>query len=167
MTISTEVRALTDRFLETPVEGTITFADMSKAIGKSIHARRWIMQRVLHIASRESGAIFSSVRGVGYKRLSAEEASVVGSHARTRIRRTSRKASLVISRAVEMANQLSENGRRSAYREISSLQLLQHISTDKSVKATEQADDKPQPVAFTMKAMMDQIVGSPKVRLVS
>lgn len=156
LTLSADTRTLTDRFLATPVGATIRYSDMSAAIGADIQARRHLILRAIAIASREAGAIFGSVRGVGYKRLASEDASVVGAHARHRIRSTARRSSRVIQRAVEVANDMSEPARVKAYAEISALSLIQHVATDKARSAVS-ISDKPQPVAITLRAMMDQI----------
>lgn len=156
LTLSTDVRALTDRFLGTPIGEMITFSDMSKALEADILARRYLIQKAITVASREAGAIFSSIRGIGYKRLSAEDAPLLGSHARGRIRSTSRRTAGAIIRAISSANDVSEKARIDAFREVSALQLVQHVATERAAKAIP-ATDKPQPVAATLRAMMMNI----------
>jgi len=156
LSLSADVRALTDRFLETPIGGTITYADMTAALGSSIEARRYLIQRALHVASRETGAIFASMRAVGYKRLPAEDAPLLGSHARQRIRNTSRRAAQAITHAVQVANDISDGARTRAYAEVSALALIQHVSTDRAAKAIPDSE-KPQPVAVTLRGMMARL----------
>ena len=150
--ISADIRVLTDALLSTPIGEVITFPELSKALGANIRARQYLVQSAIKLASKEAGAIFTSVRSVGYKRLPAEAAAAVGSHARSRVRAATRKASGIISRAIEKANDMSDEARRKAMTEVSALQLLNTLATDRMVK-TVQTGDKPLPVAVTMRSM--------------
>jgi hypothetical protein len=138
--------------LSTPVGEVITFFELSKALGANVKARQYLIHGAIKLASKEAGAIFTSVRSVGYKRLPAEAAAAVGSHARNRVRSTARKASGIITRAVERANDMSDEARRKAMTEVSALQLLNTLAADRTVKAV-QPTDKPQPVAMTLRSM--------------
>lgn len=154
--LSAEVRALTDCFLATPIGGVVTYPEMTEAIGADIMARRYLVMRAIKTALRENGAIFGAVTRVGYQRLSAEQAHTIGSNARARVRRTSRRAADAITRAIAVANDVSDEARGRAFAEISALQLIQHLTTDKARSVVVETA-KPQPVAVTLRAMMTQI----------
>lgn len=154
--LSAEVRALTDCLLAVPIGGTVTYAEMSEAIGADVLARRYLILRAIKVSLRESGAIYSVVTRVGYRRLSAEEAHTLGGHARTSIRRTSRRAVQAISGAIAVSNDISDEARRRAFAEISVLQLVQHISADRA-RAAVKDTSRPLPVALTMRAMVAKI----------
>jgi hypothetical protein len=156
MLISADVRILADAFLATPVGEMITFSQMSEALGADIDARRYLVQRAIQTASKESGAIFSSIRSVGYKRLPAEEIPAVGAHSRNRIRRITKRAASMLTRAMERANDMSDDDRRKTLSEISTLQMVNFLSSDRAIKNVTPSD-KPQPVAVVLRAMASAI----------
>ena len=157
--LSPEVRALADALLSTPVGMDITHNDLSAAVGFDVRTRRYLILRAIAVASREAGAIYSAVIGVGYRRLSADEAAQLGEHARKRIRSASGRVSKMIIRATEVANDMDPEARRNAMREVSVLGLLKHIATDKASRDMP-APEKPQPVAITMRNMLTSMGGT-------
>lgn len=156
LVLSADVRALADYLLAAPVGSTVSLNALSKAIGSDVRLRRYLISKAIAVASREGGALFSTIRGVGYQRVPAEDAYLVGAGARKRVRGISRRAAGTITRAVSAANDLTDEARKKAFTEISSLQLLQHLSTDRSAKSVPPTD-KPLPVAATMRAMASRI----------
>lgn len=157
--LQAETRALVDLFVAAPINGVVTFSEMSRVIGRPIGLRRHLVPRAMRIASRESGAIFGNVRGEGYKRLAAEDAHLLGSTARRRIRRTAKRASEAIVAAVMVNNSISSEAKRKAYAEVNTMGLIRHIATDRAVaKANEIADDsKPEPVAIVAQRFAREI----------
>lgn len=63
---------------------TVTYEDMSKAVGRNIKSCMWFVQAALKRVTRDHGAVFCPVRGVGYKRLENEE---IPGHSMRRVRR--------------------------------------------------------------------------------
>jgi hypothetical protein len=155
-TLSAETRALADLFAATTVGGTITFAAMSEAIGRGIEARRYIALRAMQIANKETGAIFGSVRGVGYQRLAAADAHMIGAHARGRIRRTAKRTADAITCAINTANDMPDDAKRRAFAEVNALSLMQHLARDKQVSAAT-PEPRAEPVAITMRRFAEQI----------
>ena len=155
-TLSVECRTLADLFAATPVGETVSYSAMSAAIGRSIADRRYLAIRAMHVATKETGAIFGSVRGVGYQRLAPQNAHMLGSHTRGRIRRSAKRTADAIVAAIQSTNDMPNDARRRAYAEVNSMRLVQHISADKQVSAAG-TEAKAEPVAITMRRFAEQI----------
>ncbi len=155
--LSPETRALADLLNSASVGATVTFHDMSRAIGRPIASRRYLISRALILAARETGAIFGTVRSVGYQRLEAQDAHILGAHSRRRIRRTAQRASTMISAAVAKANDMPDPARRKAFAEMNALALIRHVASDREVTATHAAEPKAEPVALLMRRFARQI----------
>lgn len=154
--LGAETRTLVDLFVATPVGQTITFASMSSAIGRPITDRRHLIPRAMHIAAKEAGAIFGGVRSVGYQRLPATDAHMLGSHTRRRMRRSAKRTTDAIVSAISHANDMPDAARLRAYAEVNALALIRHIAADKEVLAST-AEPKAEPVALTMRRFAQQI----------
>ena len=155
-TLSAECRALADLFAAAPVGGTVTYAAMSAAIGRSIADRRYLAIRAMQVATRETGAIFGSVRGIGYQRLQPQDAHMLGAHMRGRIRRGAKRTAEAIVAAIQSTNSLPDDAKRRAYAEVNAMQLVRHIAADKQVSAAS-TEPKAEPVAITMRRFAQQI----------
>ena len=149
VTLSPETRALADLLSAASVGDTVTFDAMSAAINRPIASRRYLIFRALACVSEESGAVFGSVRGVGYQRIAANDAHMIGAHARRKIRRTAKRTADTITSAVHHANNLSDDDLRKAYSEVNALGLIRHLAADRVVRATP-SETKPEPVGITM-----------------
>jgi hypothetical protein len=154
--LSAECRALADLFAATPVGGTVTYAAMSQAIGRSIAERRYLAIRAMQVATRETGAIFGSVRGTGYMRMPPQDAHMLGAHTRGRIRRSAKRAADAIVAAIQSANDMPDDAKRKAYAEVNAMSLVRHITTDKQVSAAS-TEAKAEPVAITMRKFAEQL----------
>jgi hypothetical protein len=154
--LNPEARALVDLFTAASVGAVVTYADMSAAIGRDIHARRHLIPRAMTLAAKEAGAIFGSVRGVGYQRLAATDAHMLGAHTRGRIRRSAKRTADAITAAVSAANDMPDEARRRAFAEVNAMGLIRHLATDKAVSATT-AEPKAEPVAHTMRRFAEAI----------
>lgn len=155
-TLSAECRALADLFAAAPVGGTITYDALTQAIGRPIVERRYLALHAMRVATRETGAIFGSVRGVGYQRIPPQDAHILGSHARSRIRRNAKRASDAISAALRATNDMPDAAKRKAYAEINSMALIRHLATDKQVAAGS-PEAKAEPVAIVMRRFAQAI----------
>ena len=148
--LSAETRALVTLFTSIPVGDTVTYVAMSSAIGRPIQDRRHLIPRAMTIAAKESGAIFGGVRTVGYKRLPAQDAHILGAHTRRRIRRSAKRTTDAIVSAINHANDMPDAAKVRAYAEVNSMALIRHLASDKEVTASASAP-KPEPVAVTMR----------------
>lgn len=132
---SPEVRALYDLLVAVPYGGTVTLEAMSEAVGRNISSCRYIIYDAMRILEKESGAIFTCLRNVGYERLPPEDAHRLGYAVRSRIRRSSRRAYQTIAAAIQTSNSISDESVRRAMAEISTLGLIEHLSREASVKS--------------------------------
>lgn len=155
-TLAPETRALADLFIATEIGGVVTFAAMTAAIGQDIATRRHLMPSALSVAARESGAIFGSVRRVGYKRIAPEDAHILGAHVRRRIRRSAKRAGDAMLSAITKANHVPEPAKARAYTEINSLALVRHIASDKEVTVSI-SEPKAEPVGVLMRRFAKQM----------
>jgi len=155
-TIAPDTAAIVDLFVRASVGSTVTYADMTAAIGRSIAERRHLIPNAMRIAARDHGAIFGSVRAVGYKRLPAEDAHLLGGHTRRRIRNSAKRIVAAIVSAVERANDMPDGAKRRAYAEVNAMSLIRHIAADKQVSSAS-SDAKPEPVGIVMRRFAEQI----------
>ena len=89
--VSLETRLLTDALLDAPVGEVVTFAALSEKVGYDTHGGDPRLQSALRRAFSMQDAVFSSVRGVGYKRLNDDEKITSVATARDRARRASKR----------------------------------------------------------------------------
>jgi hypothetical protein len=153
--LSPEVRAVAELFMRCQPGEVVTFPEMSAVIGSSIFARRYIITSARRVAEREAGAVFTSERSIGYKRLEASAvANVVGSSARSHIRKSARRGVKAIIEGTRRVNDLAPDVQRKVAAEMSALGLIEHIARDSNVKPGPEASTKPQPVAVTARALL-------------
>jgi hypothetical protein len=135
-----ETRAVADLLIATSISAIVTYPQLSVVVGKDIQRHRYLLARGLVLASREAGAVFQNLRGVGYQRLPSAEVHRLGAHARQRIRRTTRRASAAIGVTLEKAN-LDNDALLKALREMSALDLLRHLAADRVMRRLPVVDE--------------------------
>lgn len=155
--ISPDTRALAERLTLVPHGATISYADLSKVIGRDILKFRYLAYSAFGVVRREHGAIFGVVRGKGYQRLNVDQAPAIGGTARRHIRRTARRASKNINAALAKANDVPNDVRLKANTELSVLGLIEHMGKDTNVKPSDDMQQAPQPVALAAKAFLERI----------
>jgi hypothetical protein len=156
--VSAEIRLLATRLTSVPVGTLIDYADMSAVTGRNIQTHRHIAYAAMRLVRAETGAVFVSVKGEGYKRLAAQEVpEVIGTAARARIRSNARRAKKTIVTGIACSNSLPADVQRRAAAEISVLGLLEHIARDKSVLPDANAPLSPETVAHTAKRFLSRI----------
>lgn len=154
--LEADTQAITELLGATQIGQVCTYAAMSDALGRDIRGRFYVLLRAVRCLNRDTGALFGAVRGVGYKRLPAEDAHQIGSHARARIRRTAHRTSKTIGAALDKANDLSPEARRRAVAEVSAMNMLAHLATDRVVDA-QAGDDKPPVLAEALRGVMKHL----------
>lgn len=153
--ISPEVRAVAELLMGCQPGEVVTFLEMSAVIGSNIFARRHIITSARKMALQEAGTVFASERSIGYKRLEASAvAYVVGSSARSSIRKSARRGVKSILEGTRRVNDLTPEIQRKVSAEMSALGLIEHIARDSNVKPGPGAPIKPQPVAITARALL-------------
>lgn len=126
------VRRLADTLSACSIGKLVTFSQLTKAIKVEILAHRYLLPQAFRLINEETGAVFRSVRGVGYERLPQNEAHGRGRAARTKARRLFKREVKTINNAVRYANDLSQDDMKRAYTELTHLGLLQHLTYDRA-----------------------------------
>ncbi|MCA3375675.1 MAG: hypothetical protein INF64_00995 [Roseomonas sp.] len=158
--ISADARAIADMLNTCPIGEIVTLGAISEAIGRDITACRHILATARRVALRETAAVFSTEPRAGLRRLSAERATeVIGPGARRHIRKAAGRAKRALIAATEGANDLSEIAQRRRAAEINALGLMEHIARDASVKASDTAPMKPQPIGIVAQNLLARISG--------
>jgi hypothetical protein len=147
MELHQDTRILADLLAACPFGETLTFDDFSKAIGRNINVCRYLLYRAIFVVERENGAVFASVRRVGYKRVVPDDLHKIGQTARARIRSQARRGFRTISNGLAKANDISPPALREALREQSILGLIEHTAKDRSKPDVAEGATHPLPVA--------------------
>lgn len=86
-----DTRLLLARLMKAQPGDTVTFADLSEAIGRRVGGGDPHVQSAKRMAERDIGAVFGSVHGVGYKRLTDIEVVKAADSGIGRIKRAARR----------------------------------------------------------------------------
>lgn len=156
-TISADTRAIADLLNAASYGQEVTIEQMSDAIGRDIRPVRYIAVSALRVAERETGAVFATVRRVGYRRLTSDEFHQIGSTARARIRKVSNRSNRSMTAAMERTNDMDPADRLAVLREQSTLGLVAHLSQDKQAPALVHGTTRPQPLAVTMRGALEAL----------
>ena len=158
--LTADARTLADLLIACPVEGSVTLALASQAIGRDITKCRHVLASARRVALREEGVVFTTERSAGLRRISAERATeVIGPVARKHIRKTAGRAKKALIAATEGSNDLSPDAQRRRAAEISALGLMEHIARDTINRPANDAPTKPTPVGITAQALLQRIKG--------
>jgi hypothetical protein len=147
MELHQDTRILADVLLACPFGETIKFDELSKAIGRDIQVCRHLLYRAIYIVERDNGAVFASIRRVGYKRVVPDDLHKIGQTARARIRSQARRGFRTISNGIAKANDISPPALREALREQSILGLVEHTAKDRNRPDVAEGATRPLPVA--------------------
>lgn len=153
--LEADVIALEKALFETVVGDICTYKALSDAIGRDVKDARYLVLKAIKRLNSEHGCLFSVVFRVGYKRLESNEFHAVGKLTRAKIRRVANRKSAEIAHAVERANDLSPEDMRKAIAEVSTLNLIAHLSTEKAV--AKQQTDNVKPVAVSLKTLLKNL----------
>lgn len=148
------IRLIADALNACPIGKQVTHHQMARALGKRPDPS--IVQRARRLANQESGAVFRSVRGIGYERMPANQAASVGNRARAHIRRTCRQTYQTISNSMAQANDLTAAEVRHNWQEISAASLLEGLARDRALPKIPEGslpDDPGHVVRKTLDAM--------------
>ena len=152
-----DTRRIADLLNEVPRGDSITLDAISKAIDRDIRRCRYLLYSALRVVERESGAVFATERGSGYRRLAPEEIVKIGQTARARIRGWARRGSRTIAAGIAGANDMAPDTARKIMAEQSALGLLEHIARDRSLPKVNEDENRPLSVAATAKEFLRSI----------
>lgn len=127
------VNVIAECFASCPVGETITFYELSEAIGFDVTTRRELIQAAKNKVFADTKALMESVYKVGYKRLPSDQFAPSMQKQRNRIRRASGRAFKRYSAAVAVENNIAPDQLRLISRELSVLGLVSHLTKDRSV----------------------------------
>lgn len=154
---SAETQILIDLLRGSAIGETITLAAISEAIGRDIGTCRGYLYTALRRVQNDDGAVFSSIRRVGYRRLPPSEIPTIGKTARDRIRRTATRGVKTIAAGMAGANDLPDAVRRDLYRQQAALNMIAHLSRDRQTAAIPSAEQRPPTLAETAKGYLAAI----------
>lgn len=156
---SADVARLVERLREAPIGETVSFAELDKAIGRPIRSRRYLLVRAMDRLNAETGAVFESVFGIGYRRMPIDRMATVGGRARRRIKHIARRSSKRLSNAIGRANDLPGPVALSINREIAVLGVLQVLARDGMAAkvAADATETSPAPVALVAQRLVEAL----------
>lgn len=152
-TLTGEVRVLADMLAAVPFGETVRYANLSAAVHFDVRQKRHILARARQKALEETGAIFDTVRGVGLRRLQAEQIPGLGAAARRRIRREAHRTHRAMRHGISGFNDVEPAVYRKYLNESAVLGLLERISTDRTM-ARIAARPTPLPVTAAMRNLL-------------
>jgi len=101
-----------------------------------------MVARAQRLLNAEIGAVFATVRGEGYRRLTnAVGADHTTDIALLRIRRQSQRGQKIATMAIRFANDITDTDKRKVYQKLGALGLIEHLTLRKTVNTM--PDDKP------------------------
>lgn len=158
--LSADVRVLIELAQTISPGEMLTYRAMTEAIGRNIQSKLYIWLQAQDRLAKDSGILFANVRNVGYQRIKTEHLPDVGTRARTRIRRISRRTSRDLSEAARRANDMPPDLQKRVSAEISTLNLQAHIAGNGAQKEVEEnTDNQVLPLGKTMEALRRHLVG--------
>lgn len=152
------VRTIADACANLPIGGSLTFEDVQYLIGFDVRENRYLLLSALDVFHKETGGVMSSVRGVGYIRLAADQFASAVAHQRNRGRRIFRRTHKTFSRAMECVNDVAPTELAKIGRELAMIGLLSHMARDSVLKMVSD-NEKPPSYADTVRATLAAING--------
>lgn len=161
LTLSPETDAVLQLLKAIPLGGEVTYRRLSDACGRDVtKAGRSTLASARDIALR-SGVAFTSIRKVGLRRITVDEAPGIGATARSRIVSTSRRGIKAMRAIVTASNGASPETSRRLSSEIAALGLLAEAAQDSVQPALETAQH-PMSVAEASQAFLRHIGAVPE-----
>lgn len=87
-----DLEALKRILSDCSIGATLSYADMTAALGRDPRARRWLLTKAVADVEAATGGLFETIRGDGIKRLPGAEMADVGLASIQRIGRHARRA---------------------------------------------------------------------------
>ena len=154
-----DVARLVERLTAASIGEVLTFGELDAVIGRSVQNRRYLLVRAMDRVNVETGAVFESVFGVGYRRMEIDRVPNVGVHARKRMRGIARRGSRRLTNAAQRANDLPSPVALQINRELAVLGLLQSLARDSTAaKASVDASStSPAPQAVVARKLLEAL----------
>ena len=141
--IQRAVLAVKDRLAEASIDEIISHDELRKLLPKNLGVTHYlVVQRAQRLLNAENGAVFATVHGEGYRRLSnTVGADYASNSALIKIRNQSKKGQRVTGMAIEFANDATDSDKRRVYQKLATLGLIEHLTHKRSVQSM--PDKKP------------------------
>lgn len=149
-----DLKALTDTLASVPIGGTISYAELSEAIGRDARKCRYLLLKAMNDLNKEQGAAFAAVRGMGYRRVGVDKAAQFGETRRASFRRVSRRTMKQMQNMVAKTNDVPADVHRKVSQELSALGIIELVSSRKAVEALP-LRTKPVPTGIAMRRMLE------------
>lgn len=161
--IQKAVLAIKDRLAEASIDEVVPHKELRALVPEDVsYLSHYVLaQRAQRLLNAESGAVFATVRGEGYRRLAhTVGADYVSQVALLRIRRQSRHGQKLATFAIEFANDANHEDKRRVYQKLATLGLVEHLTLRKSVKTMPPHSEVPQadPLAG-LRQLLDKAAG--------
>lgn len=134
---SPETDALVQALLTVMLGETVSYDSLAQAAGITVESLHSRMGSARHIAQRDEGAVFQTIRGTGLRRLSPDDAAAIGKATRGGIRRTTGRALKAMGALANSGNGLSPEARRAYDNERAVLGTVQAFTTSAAMKRVE------------------------------
>lgn len=128
VTTAEHIRRIAELLKALVPEETISYEEIEQAVGKPRAECRYMIQAAKRIASRELGAVFKPVRGVGYRRLHPEELHSVGTEHLQRAGKTCKNGQVKIKNGLRFTNGMSPSAQARASQKLAHLGIVQHMT---------------------------------------
>lgn len=155
--LSVDTQTIERLLMDVPVDGLITYATLSTAIGRDIQTRaRHILQSACRRVLREKQIVFAPIMGKGLKRLNDSGVIGIGEAAIASIGRKSRRTVKKLACANYDALKPSERSQHNVL--VSQLGVLAHITSAATQKKLEEsAGHEKLPVAKMLAAVQSSL----------
>lgn len=126
------VAAITRTLAAIPIGGTVAYQEISRAAGVKVQDRRDLLHKAREAAETTLGCLYEPVRGIGIRRLEADETPGVGSHAIVGVRRKTKRA---LTRMVRVnANSLGADARQLTALKLAHLNVLHGLADNRRTR---------------------------------
>lgn len=129
----------------------VKYSDITAACKVEVKGKEaWALAQARDILTREIGASFATIRGVGVRRLAASDGlEVVGNNSLKRIRSASKRGQKRITSMLRHANDLTSNEAKKANQRLATFGLIEHLVKSSTVSTMPEAEApvKPDPLA--------------------
>ena len=135
-TMALDTNRIIQRFLDAEVGEVITYGELSSLVGYDIQAKRSALTQAQNRLLNHHGMVFSCVRSVGMKRITAEE-NIKSTDAYLRCIRNKSYKKMKELGAIENFNELPTDAQHKHNTAMSLCGLLHNVSTKRSFKKIE------------------------------
>lgn len=134
---SIDTRTLVALMVKVPVGESITYQDLSSAIGRNVQgAARSVLESARHICERDYNIVFGVVQNVGLKHLTDTETINTGQAGIDHIRRTARKTARRIA-SLKDPNSVPNESKVRQFTYLSVAGALVHMTQQKQITRLE------------------------------